>query len=156
MCFILKSTIFYSVGSAADEEKSSESQSETTTKVIEESSSTLEVSEKHTSKVEASKITLEQTVTVAETGSETIVTLQEESSSHFSSGMSSIRNNLWSGKVETVFIGIPPWLYDQSSSRKASLVETKMGIWLIYYLYQGTITILVKYASYKCRAVSAE
>ena len=89
-----KSTVFYSVGSAADEEKPSKSQSETTTKVIEESSSTLEVSEKHTSKVEASKITLEQTVSVAETGSETIVTLQEESSSHFSSGMSSIKHNL--------------------------------------------------------------
>ena len=60
--------------------------SEITTKVIEESSSTLEVSETHTSKVEESKIRLEQTVTVSETSSEKVIELQEESSSHFSSG----------------------------------------------------------------------
>merc|ERR1739848_199411 len=51
------------------------SHSEITTKVIEESSSTLEVSETHTSKVEESKITLEQTVTVSETSSEKVIEL---------------------------------------------------------------------------------
>ena len=70
-----------------DDIKTKEENFEITTKVIEESSSTLEVSETHTSKVEESKITLEQTVTVSETSSEKVIELQKESSSHFSSGM---------------------------------------------------------------------
>ena len=82
---ILINHIFIPEGT--DDIKTKEENSEITTKVIEESSSTLEVSETHTSKVEESKIRLEQTVTVSETSSEKVIELQEESSSHFSSGM---------------------------------------------------------------------
>ena len=62
------------------------SSSDLKTTVIEESSSTIEVSEKNTSKVEESKITIEQKVIVAEQSTERVVTLTEEASTHFSSG----------------------------------------------------------------------
>ena len=77
---------------AMPEEPQSEPQAESgsssdlKTTVIEESSSTVEVSEKNTSKVEESKITIEQRVIVAEQSTERVVTLTEEASTHFSSG----------------------------------------------------------------------
>ena len=67
-------------------QEESGSSSELKTTVIEESSSTIEVSEKNTSKVEESKITIEQKVIVAEQSTERVVTLTEEASTHFSSG----------------------------------------------------------------------